>query len=91
MGDAGPEDADASSATATVTASDTRRRSTNQCLARLGWQRLVAAGNLIENATFDAKAALPDKGKSKDLAKDVAAMANNGGTSLYAVGEDEYR
>jgi hypothetical protein len=50
----------------------------------------LEAGSLIENATFDAKAALPDKGKSKDLAKDVAAMANNGGTLLYGVGEDEY-
>jgi hypothetical protein len=49
----------------------------------------IEAGNLIENATFDAKVALPDKGKSKDLAKDVAAMANNGGILLYGVGEDE--
>jgi hypothetical protein len=48
----------------------------------------IDAGNLIENATFDAKAALP--AKSKDLAKDVAAMANNGGTLLYGVGEDEH-
>ncbi|MBA2534199.1 MAG: putative DNA binding domain-containing protein [Rubrobacter sp.] len=50
----------------------------------------IEAGNLIENATFDAKAALPEKGKSKDLAKDVAAMANNGGTLPYGVGEDEH-
>src|SRR5215216_2436679 len=50
----------------------------------------IEAGNLIENATFDAKAALPDKGKSKDLAKDIAAMAVNGGTLLYGVGEDEH-
>jgi schlafen family protein len=50
----------------------------------------IEAGNLIENATFDAKAALPEKGKSKELAKDVAAMANNGGTLLYGVGEDEH-
>jgi hypothetical protein len=50
----------------------------------------IEAGYLIENATFDAKMALPDKGKSKDLAKDVAAMANNGGTLLYGVGEDEH-
>jgi schlafen family protein len=49
----------------------------------------IQAGNLIENAAFDAKAALPDKGRSKDLAKDVAAMANNGGVLLYGVGEDE--
>jgi hypothetical protein len=50
----------------------------------------IEAGNLIENATFDAKAALPDKGKSKDLAKDVAAMSINGGTLLYGVGEDAH-
>lgn len=49
----------------------------------------IQAGNLIENATFDAKMALPDKGKSKDLAKDVAAMANYGGVLLYGLGEDE--
>jgi hypothetical protein len=42
-------------------------------------------------ATFDAKATLPAKGKSKDLAIDVAAMANDGGTLLYGVGEDEQR
>jgi hypothetical protein len=34
----------------------------------------IEAGNLIENATFDAKAALPDKGKSKDLAKEFASL-----------------
>jgi hypothetical protein len=50
----------------------------------------IEAGNLIENATLDAKAALPDKGRSKDLAKDVAAMTNNDGTLLYGVGEDEH-
>lgn len=49
----------------------------------------IQAGTLIENATFDAKMSLPDKGKSKDLAKDVAAMANNGGILLYGLGEDE--
>ncbi len=49
----------------------------------------IEAGDLIETATFDAKAALPAKGKSKDLAIDVAAMANDGGTLLYGVGEDE--
>ena len=49
----------------------------------------IEAGDLTETATFDAKATLPAKGKSKDLAKDVAAMANDGGTLLYGVGEDE--
>jgi hypothetical protein len=51
----------------------------------------IDAGDLTETATFDAKAALPAKGKSKDLAIDVAAMANDGGTLLYGVGEDEQR
>jgi hypothetical protein len=49
----------------------------------------IQGGKLIENAAFDAKVALPETGKSKDLAKDVAAMANNGGVLLYGVGEDE--
>jgi hypothetical protein len=49
----------------------------------------IEAGDLIESASFDAKAALPAKGKSKDLAIDVAAMATDGGTLLYGVGEDE--
>jgi hypothetical protein len=51
----------------------------------------IEAGNLTETATFDAKASLPAKGKSRDLAIDVAAMANDGGTLLYGVGEDENR
>jgi hypothetical protein len=49
----------------------------------------IDAGDLVETASFDAKLSLPDKGKSKDLAIDVAAMANDGGTLLYGVGEDE--
>ena len=49
----------------------------------------IEAGELLETASFDAKASLPAKGKSKDLAIDVAAMANEGGTLLYGVGEDE--
>jgi hypothetical protein len=39
---------------------------------------------------LDAKMALPERGKSKDLASDVAAMANDGGALLYGVGEDEH-
>ena len=50
----------------------------------------IKSGSLVETATFDAKAELPAKGKSKDLATDVAAMANDGGTLLYGVGEDEH-
>jgi len=49
----------------------------------------IESGDLIETATLDAKAALPAQGKSKELAKDVAAMANDGGTLLYGVSEDE--
>jgi hypothetical protein len=51
----------------------------------------IEAGDLTETATFDAKAILPAKGRSKDLAIDVAAMAKDGGTLLYGVGEDEQR
>lgn len=49
----------------------------------------IKAGDLTETANFDAKAALPAKGKSKDLAIDVAAMATEGGTLLYGIGEDD--
>src|SRR5215211_178628 len=52
---------------------------------------VIEAEALVETATFDAKATLPAKGKSKDLAIDVAAMANDGGTLLYGVGENEDR
>jgi hypothetical protein len=50
----------------------------------------IEARGLTESATFDAKAALPTRGRSKDLAVDVAAMANDGGTLLYGVGEDDH-
>ena len=49
----------------------------------------IEAEDLIETASFDAKEALPAKGKSKDLAVDVAAMSADGGTLLYGVGEDD--
>ncbi len=49
----------------------------------------IEAGDLSETSSFDVKAALPMQGKSKDLAVDVAAMANDGGVLLYGVGEDE--
>jgi len=55
-------------------------------------QEILAAietGDLIETASFDTKGSLPAKGKSKGLAIDVAAMATDGGTLLYGVGEDE--
>ena len=41
-------------------------------------ERVIEDGDLVQTATFDAKADLPRKGKSKDLAIDVAAMANDG-------------
>jgi hypothetical protein len=46
---------------------------------------------LVETASFNAKSQLPAKGKSIDLAVDVAAMTSDGGTLLYGVGEDEDR
>lgn len=49
----------------------------------------IEAGWTEETATFDAKVSLPGKGKAKDLAVDVAAMANDGGTLLYGLDEDE--
>ena len=51
----------------------------------------IEAEALVETATFDAKAALPAKGRSKDLAIDVAAIVGDGGTLLYGVGENEDR
>lgn len=49
----------------------------------------IKAGDLNETSSFDAKEALPTGKKTRDLAIDVAAMANDGGTLLYGVGEDE--
>jgi predicted HTH transcriptional regulator len=49
----------------------------------------IEAGDLAETASLDVKALLPAKGKSRDLAIDVAAMASDGGTLLYGVDEDE--
>ncbi len=53
--------------------------------------RAMKAGELTETAILDVKRALPMKGKSKDLAIDVAAMANDGGTLIYGVGEDQHK
>jgi hypothetical protein len=50
----------------------------------------IEAGDLAETATFDAKVALPAQGKSRNLAIDVAAMASDGGTLLYGIGEDDH-
>jgi hypothetical protein len=47
-------------------------------------------GQLVETPSFDAKAALPSAKKNIDVAKDVAAMATDGGVLLYGVAEDEH-
>jgi hypothetical protein len=48
------------------------------------------SGELVESPSFDAKAELPIAKKNSDIAKDVAAMATDGGVLLYGVGEDEH-
>ena len=48
---------------------------------------MVTSGTLRETETFDAKRELPKN--SKELAKDVAAMATEGGVLLYGVDEDD--
>lgn len=50
----------------------------------------IAVGSLEESARFDAKEQLPAIAKKNiDLAVDIAAMATDGGTLLYGVGEDD--
>lgn len=44
-----------------------------------------------ENEIFDAKKELPAPGKNIDLAKDIAAMATEGGVLLYGIAEDEHK
>lgn len=51
---------------------------------------VVTSGSLEESVTFDAKAELPSKRRNHELAKDVAAMATEGGVLLYGVAEDEH-
>ncbi len=46
----------------------------------------VTSGILHETAIFDAKLKLPQK--SIEIAKDVAAMANDGGVIIFGIGED---
>ena len=50
----------------------------------------VNAGDLEETPSFDAKLALPPSKKNIEIAKDVAAMATDGGVLIYGVGEDEH-
>lgn len=47
---------------------------------------VINSGALEESDSFDAKEELS---KNQEIAKDVAAMANNGGVILYGIGEDE--
>lgn len=49
----------------------------------------VTNGKLNESPTFDAKRELSND--SKEVAKDIAAMANDGGVLLYGVGEDQHK
>jgi hypothetical protein len=48
---------------------------------------VVSSGNLEETVIFDAKREVPPK--SIEVAKDVAAMANDGGVLIFGIGEDE--
>jgi hypothetical protein len=49
----------------------------------------VQSGSLEETSIFDAKKELPSKGE--EIAKDIAAMANDGGVIIYGIGEDGNR
>jgi hypothetical protein len=48
---------------------------------------VVERGDLEESATFDAKRELPSN--NSEIAKDIAAMANDGGVLIYGIGEDK--
>ena len=48
--------------------------------------KAVAGGHLQESQVFDAKRELG--ASSKETAKDIAAMANDGGVLIYGLGED---
>lgn len=48
---------------------------------------VVTAKSLAETISFDAKKELP--GKNQEIAKDIAAMANDGGVIIFGIGEDE--
>lgn len=52
-------------------------------------RQAIEAGTVRETATLDAKAALPPKGKNKDLARDLCAMTVDGGVLLYGLGGDD--
>ena len=50
-------------------------------------EKAVFSDALEETAIFDAKVALPSK--NIEIAKDIAAMSNDGGVIIYGIGEDE--
>jgi hypothetical protein len=50
-------------------------------------EKAINSGSLEETAIFDAKQALPSK--NIEIAKDIAAMSNDGGVIIYGIGEDE--
>ncbi len=50
----------------------------------------VQTRSLKESHVLDAKEELPPSKKNFDIAKDVAAMANDGGVLIYGVGEDDH-
>lgn len=52
-------------------------------------ERAIAAGDLEETPSFEAKEQLPEKKKLIDAAIDIAAMTGDGGVILYGAGEDE--
>lgn len=49
--------------------------------------KAVQSRSLEESAIFDAKEELS---KNSEIAKDIAAMANDGGVIIYGLGEDEH-
>src|SRR5436309_13666150 len=51
-------------------------------------ERAATNNELAESEIVDAKRELPSRSKNKDIAKDVAAMANDAGVILYGVNED---
>lgn len=52
-------------------------------------QHAASTGAVRETATFDAKAAMPTRGKNKDLARDICAMTVDGGVLLYGLGGED--
>ncbi|HEX4956143.1 MAG TPA: ATP-binding protein [Thermoanaerobaculia bacterium] len=51
----------------------------------------VQRGEVEESATLDFKLKIPAANKNRDTARDLAAMANDGGVLIYGVGEDSER